>query len=229
MKRQSDTNKWDKSWFRQLSPKHKALWEYLRDKCDAVGVIEANYEMFSFFVNDKITEVDIAVFGNRIVKLPSGKLLIRKFVQFHYGKLTETSPPHRTYLKLIDKHGIADILAEEYDEENDITASQKKVAEKPPEPEIVYPYNDQRFIDAWIDWLAYRRATRKMYKTIKSQQAQLDWFKENNFTVEVAIEIIKTSIRNSYQGLFKPRENGQPAPTDKKGTSASRIDKAKNW
>ena len=49
-KRLSATEKWDKAWFRKLPPKYKCFWEYLRDKCDLIGLWEIDYEAASFHI-----------------------------------------------------------------------------------------------------------------------------------------------------------------------------------
>lgn len=43
-KRMTVTEKWDDPWFISLSPQAKLMFEYLRDKCDHIGIWKVNYE-----------------------------------------------------------------------------------------------------------------------------------------------------------------------------------------
>lgn len=57
------------------------------------------------------------------------------------------------------------------------------------------------FRKAWGDWIAYR-AERKKKLTPRMAGEQLAFL--CSFSPEQAIEIIKRSIRNGWQGLFEP-------------------------
>lgn len=110
MKRFTSTEKWDKEWFMDLSLKHKVLWQFLCDSCDCAGVWESNWRLASMQIGEKVKGDDLKVFGDRVMLLPSGKVLITGFVSFQYGKLGDLSRPHQNILRVIEKHGIGHLI-----------------------------------------------------------------------------------------------------------------------
>lgn len=104
MKRFTETTKWRDPWYRKLSPISKLLWGYVTDLCDAVGIIDLDLEAASFDIGSEVTEANIAELGDRITNLGGGKLLINKFIEFQYGKLSELCPAHKPVFRLLEKH-----------------------------------------------------------------------------------------------------------------------------
>lgn len=104
---------------------------------------------------------------------------------------------------------------------------------------MLMPYDDPSFSDAWLTWTEYRKEIKKPYKSEKSIQARLNWFKKNKLTLSEAIEAIEYSIMNGWTGIFpnKNNNNGQQpigsgsifAGQEKLGTSAARIEVLKKW
>lgn len=111
MKRFTATEKWDKEWFQDLPLKQKCLWFYLCDKCDNAGIIEPNLKHASFILGTRITEADLKPFGDRVMKLRSGKLILRGFVEFQYGKLNEKIRPHQAVMRTLKRELIASELS----------------------------------------------------------------------------------------------------------------------
>lgn len=64
----------------------------------------------------------------------------------------------------------------------------------------------QDFIEAWVDWHIYRSETKKKL-TPSTEKEQLAMLEKLGSTQ--AVEAIRNSIRNSWQGLFEPKANGQ--------------------
>ena len=110
-KRLTGTDKWDKAWFRKLEPKYKCFWEYIRDKCDLVGLWEIDFESASFHIGDKINEVDVLkIFDTKLKKIED-KILIMDFCHFQYGEvLNLKSPIHKKIKDILDKHTLYDTL-----------------------------------------------------------------------------------------------------------------------
>jgi hypothetical protein len=106
MKRFTATEKWDKEWFMDLSVKHKVLWQFLCDSCDAAGVWEPNWRLASVQIGEKVKTDDLKVFGERVEVLPDGKVLMRGFVSFQYGQLSRDCRPHQNILRIIERRGI---------------------------------------------------------------------------------------------------------------------------
>lgn len=107
-KRYTATEKWDKAWFRKLSPRHKALWQYLCDRCDQAGMWEVDFDSASHFVNDvkPITEADLKVFGARLERYSTDKIWIVDFISFQYTELSDKSPAHKPIFKLLSKYNL---------------------------------------------------------------------------------------------------------------------------
>jgi len=94
-KRLSSTEKWDKAWFRKLKPKHKCFWEFLRDKCDLIGLWDIDFEAATFHVGEEISDDVFEVFKGKIIKYKN-KILILGFCHFQYGEtLNLKSPIHK--------------------------------------------------------------------------------------------------------------------------------------
>lgn len=102
-KRLSSTEKWDKSWFRKLSPKYKCFWEFLRDKCDLVGLWDIDFEAATFHVGEEISNDVFEAFKGKIIK-HNDKILILGFCHFQYGEnLNLKSPIHKKVYESLKK------------------------------------------------------------------------------------------------------------------------------
>lgn len=100
------------------------------------------------------------------------------------------------------------------------------------------PYSDPEFEREWQAWIEYRKKIRKPYKSQDSQDRQLKWFIKMGYNVQWAIAAIDQSIRNSYQGIWPPKELvygqktnqwGNRPPDNNNGTSGNRIEGLKSW
>lgn len=68
--------------------------------------------------------------------------------------------------------------------------------------EVIFPFEEQEFLDAWNMWLEERRERRLRKFTPRGEQAALhDLAKMSNQNHETAIAIIKQSIAKGWQGL----------------------------
>ena len=122
-KRFTDTEKWNQPWFRQLAPAGKLLWVYLLDRCDPAGVWEKDAGAFCFFSG--VTEAQFAEALDHLCRLGKVSLLcsqetdpalhpdaetvllwVGRFVQFQYGILSHTCPPHKGVFAALAKHGL---------------------------------------------------------------------------------------------------------------------------
>lgn len=107
-KRFTATEKWDKAWFRLLTPKHKCLWNYICERCDQAGVWEPDFDLASFQIGERVSDRDIEIFGDRVLLLETGKYWIVDFVDFQFGKLSKDCPAHKPIYKAISKNGLDD-------------------------------------------------------------------------------------------------------------------------
>jgi hypothetical protein len=112
MKRFTETSKWSDPWFRSLSPEAKLLWLWLCDSCDYAGVIEPDFALASFQIGQGL-DIDLDVLaelGDRVLKLPSGKLILPAFIGFQYGQLSRDCRPHKPVFRDLERHGLDTLL-----------------------------------------------------------------------------------------------------------------------
>lgn len=105
-KRLTDTEKWRRKWFRTLSPTYKCVWQFWCDNCDFAGLWLVDFEAMEFHVNDSIDlKVLEEIFGDRIVKIDSGRWFIKGFIEFQYkGKLNPKNKVHLNVITRIKKY-----------------------------------------------------------------------------------------------------------------------------
>jgi hypothetical protein len=108
-KRFHDAEKWDRPWYRKLSPVHKCFFDYITSKCDNVGVWIPDFETAEYFIGGAI-DVEgflVSVNGN-IHILDNGKWWIVDFCRFQYPELVESSmsTPIKSYISLLKKHNL---------------------------------------------------------------------------------------------------------------------------
>ncbi len=79
---------------------------YICDLCDASGVIDFCPEIASVQIGVEVTEKNFEDFGSRVMKLPNGKWLIRKFLAFQYVTVDPKCPAHKPVIRLIEENGL---------------------------------------------------------------------------------------------------------------------------
>jgi hypothetical protein len=105
-KRFTDTELWDKAWFMELKAKHKLLIKYLFDKCDVAGIWQPNWVLASTYIGEQITPDDLAPISSLFISLPNGKIFIKDFIKFQYGKLSKDCKPHIPIYRILANNGI---------------------------------------------------------------------------------------------------------------------------
>jgi hypothetical protein len=135
-KRFCDTELWDKEWFMQLTPKHKLLFQFLFSKCDVAGVWQPNWTLASLYVGEKVDNKDLKVISNHVDTLPDGKIFIIDFINFQYGELTETCPPHRKVISLLKNYGIYERVTKGYSKGIDTLQDKEEDKEEDKDKEI---------------------------------------------------------------------------------------------
>lgn len=65
-----------------------------------------------------------------------------------------------------------------------------------------------RVINKWSVWMNFRRGMRKPANWIDLFNEQIGWL--SKYTEEQVFEILSSSIRNGYQGLFEPKNANNP-------------------
>lgn len=102
-KRFTDSGKWDKEKFSQLSAKLKLAWIYLCDKCDHAGVWDVNIRLMSFQVGESYTLEELIEGLGENVELRGSKIFIPAFIEFQYGDLNPTNRVHQSVIQRLDK------------------------------------------------------------------------------------------------------------------------------
>lgn len=106
-KRFTDIRKWDKEWFRKLSPNQKLIWLYLCDRCSNYGVWEIDLGLMSFQIGTEITVDDIKSIGDRIQFLKEDKIYIRSFLPFHQpNRLNPNLNIHKNIVRAVNEYGL---------------------------------------------------------------------------------------------------------------------------
>lgn len=121
-KRLTDTEIWDKPWFRKLSLADKLAFIFIKDKCDNVGVWIPDMEIANIYIG---TEVDWKKLPDRcngnIQILDNGKWWIPDFTDFQWGYLDEEKEEERnnkarkSYIRLLKKHGLWNEYLKQYE------------------------------------------------------------------------------------------------------------------
>lgn len=109
-KRLSDTEKWKDDWFLNLKPEHKLLWYYVLDNCDHAGIWKVSERLAAALIGQPIDlAAALAAFTGRIAVLNNGDYwLVRKFVLFQYGSLSNTKSGVATAVrKRLAEFGVA--------------------------------------------------------------------------------------------------------------------------
>lgn len=102
-KRFTDTCKWDKAWFRKLTPIQKCIWLFLCDKCDHAGVWDIDQDAFEYFIGEKYSfDSLLKVFGDKVQQF-GDKLVIPSFVEFQYSTLKPENRVHKSVLERLAK------------------------------------------------------------------------------------------------------------------------------
>ena len=107
-KRLTDTAKWDKTWFRKLSPLYKCFWQYIIDRCNHAGVWEVDFETAGYYIGEKLDIQTIKeVFNKQYIELNNGnRWLIKDFISFQYGDLNKENRIYISIKNLLKKEGV---------------------------------------------------------------------------------------------------------------------------
>jgi hypothetical protein len=234
-KRFTDTEKWKKPFIRGLKAPYKLLWLYICDDCDHAGIWQVDIEVAQIRVGESLDEkTAIESFGDKIIPIEGGsKWYIPSFVEFQYPSgLSQNNKAHVGIIKILEKYqneidankplisplqGAKDmdkdkdmVMGKEMDK--DMVKEKVKVKSQKPKIDVILPWTDTAFIHHWDTWKTYKEDQFKFkYKSASTEQAALnDLAKISGGHLHIAIQIIMTSIKNGWKGLFelKNTDNG---------------------
>lgn len=113
-KRLSDTQRFEKAFYKSLPGPYKLLWDYLCANCDNAGIWIRDFEVAQIRVGKDmpITErLAIELFKGRIVVFDNGnKWFVPSFIEFQYDctaeELKTTNNAHLSVIKKLKKEGL---------------------------------------------------------------------------------------------------------------------------
>ncbi len=113
-KRLTDTEKWGKAWFRQLTPVQKSVLQYLQDNCDHAGIWDIDMAAMCFHVNTDVAQEDLRSLGARVRRIGEDKLFVVGFIEFQYklaspASLNKENSVHRSVIQRLSKLGFDDL------------------------------------------------------------------------------------------------------------------------
>lgn len=154
-KRFTDTDKWKREWFSELSPKAKLVWFYMLDQCDHRGVWFANFKLASSQVGFKITKSDFEKwFGSKVMFFDKDKYFIPSFVEFQYGVLNAGNNAHKAIIQLMEKLAPQEVLMRTSQRAQDKDKDKDKEEDKDKDKE-------EEFLDFEILYAAYPNKVNK--------------------------------------------------------------------
>jgi hypothetical protein len=107
-KKFTDSNKWKKQFFRNLSLEGKLAWFYLTDNCDHAGIWIVDVDTFNFQSGLRLTLQNILdIFKNHVVLFDNGeRLWLKTYYSFQYEDAKDTFSAKISALKRLKKYGL---------------------------------------------------------------------------------------------------------------------------
>lgn len=228
MKRFTDTELWDKEWFMNLKPRLKCLVKYVHDKCDSAGIWQPNWILAQTYIKEKVSEDELLKIdaGNQFKKMPNGKIGCIGFINFQYGELKETCPPHRKILSLVKKYGIeSDRVLLGYSNPIDRVQEKEKETDKEEKKEkekvrVAHLFSESEFFDKQKFTEAVEKNEKYLcfdmeyyYEKIVNWSAEgnkkKDWIATARNFMLGDLQKEKAKIKKEFQGKIKTINYGK--------------------
>lgn len=107
MKRFTDTEIWEKRWYRIAPLRAKLLFKYIVDHCDHGGVLDPDWERMSFSIGETVSINDLEHLNGNI-KIRNGKLFVPRFIRFQFGQISPLCKQHAPVFDAIKRHFLKD-------------------------------------------------------------------------------------------------------------------------
>lgn len=217
-KRFIDTDFFKKGFIKGLDTPHKLLYFYILCECDMSGIWEIELDVASLRTGcDYDLETVKKSMGDRI-QIKGNKLFLVDFIPFQYGELKEGHRVHESVLRNTLSKGFRYPLqrVKDIDKDKDKVKDKDKEKEK---PEIIFPWDSEKFISLWKQWKEYKRLEHGFkFKSPQSEQASLTQLaNETGGNEEWACDSIMRAMAGGWKGIHpkkletneqKPRFNG---------------------
>lgn len=221
-KRFTDTEKWERPWFRKLPNEYKLLWCYVLDRCDIAGVWYVDMEMASFLIGSQIDRAKAEELFSKQIRVNDNRWLIVDFIPFQYGDLQESNKVFKSVsIRLASFKDGASMPhlcptggAKDKDKDGfNINTTPLKEGgsggkhEKKERLKVMVEIPDDLIeSESEIrDWLEYKKQKGQNYKP-KGLEAL--WKTFRSIPASRRRESVDHSMSNNWSGLFEKRENG---------------------
>ena len=204
-KRFTDTEKWDRPWFRNLPNNYKLLWCYVLDKCDIAGVWYVDLEHASFHMGYKYDKSKAENMFEKQIESKGDRWLIKDFIGFQYGSLESSNKIYKSVSMKLEgfKEGaymphtspINGVMVK--DKEKDIFILKPLATIIPDDLK-----DDEAII---LDWLEYKKQKNQSYKP-KGLEAL--WRAIRAIPKEKRRESVDYCMSNNWSGLFEKKGLG---------------------
>lgn len=212
-KRFTDTDKWDRPWFRNLPNQYKLLWCFVLDKCDIAGVWYVDMEMASFQIGTKLDKTKAESVFEKQIESRGERWLIRDFIGFQYGSLEASNKIYKNVIAKLNvfKEGASIphpspidgvmVMDKEKDKEDSLSLGKSENPFFNSIPEDLLESSSEI-----LDWLEYKKQKGQNYKA-KGLDAL--WRLFRSIPRERRRLAVDSSMSNNWSGLFDRRqENG---------------------
>lgn len=218
-KRFTEADKWRDKWFRGLPPGFKLAWLYVLDNCDAAGVLEVDEELANFQIGIALDWSGfLEASKGRIEDLGTGKVWVRRFIEYQYGELSKECRAHNPAFASLEKHGLKERVSKGYpkgiqrvqDKDKDKIKDKDKDKEGDARGSWILPpeFDDPEVRCLLDEFDAMRSRERKPIKDLAATSKVFRHFDDRDHLVYA----LETCIANRYQGLKpdyrKPKPNG---------------------
>jgi hypothetical protein len=103
-KRFTDTEKWQKQWFRHLTPPQKLFWQFMCDTCTPAGIWTVDMELASSAIGSKVRPEEIRKAMAKQIRVVDGgrRWFLTDFIEFQYKcTIAELNPSNKAHLAVI--------------------------------------------------------------------------------------------------------------------------------
>ncbi len=223
-KRFTDTEKWDRPWFRSLPNQYKLLWCFILDKCDIAGIWYVDLEMASFQIGARFDRLKAEETFKKQIEISGDRWLLKDFIAFQYGSLEASNKIYKNVTVKLNgfKEGasmphispIDGVMVMVKDKEKDKDDSLS--LERHGKPFFVLPDDLKESETEILDWLEYKKQRGQTYKP-KGLEAL--WRTIRLIPKEQRRASIDQSMANNWSGLFERRGENGNRKIDAGGTS----------
>lgn len=189
-KRFTDTAKWEKPFFRMLSPKMKCAWIYICDRCNHAGVWDIDFDLMSIFIKETVTQKEFFyVFSEKIV-VDGDKMFIPSFVSFQYGTLSQINKAHAAVIASLNKYRDFKPLESPLQGDKDKDKDKDKVKDKETVIEVSISNNHATFSNVYKKTISTARPNVNVTRGTNSEKRFLSQIKtpKDEKDLELAIK-----------------------------------------